>query len=76
MVVIGERAAVGAADLLAGGERREVAPGRGLGNLETGADFIDGHIGVVKQPSGELLTACGDDMEGDFQSGGGRRYCR
>jgi len=72
VVVLGEGAAVGPADLVAVGEGCEVAAGGSLGDAESGADLVKRDVGALAEPRGEAFAAGGDDMEGDFH-GRGRR---
>jgi hypothetical protein len=73
---IGERSAVGAPDVVAGGQYAQVSPRSSLGDLELGAHLAQRHVRVLLEPRGKPLAASQDDVEGDFHyrlEGAGRK---
>lgn len=67
LIKITDRAAKGANDPFFSGERSQVAPGRGFGNLEQAADFLNGEVRSLLEESGQLLASCLDEVKGNFQ---------
>ncbi len=61
-VVKGDRTAEGALDILLLGQDSEIAPGRGLGNRESAADFRNGQVLALLQKLRELFATLPDNM--------------
>ena len=70
MVLVPQRPAVSAPDLLLTSQSRQVPPGCGRGDLESGADFVQRYVGSLLEPGSKLIASCGDNMEGNLQREG------
>lgn len=67
LIKIADRAAEGANDPFFTGERSQVAPGRGFGNLEQAADFLNREVRSLLEESGQFLASRLDEVKGNFQ---------